>query len=116
MSKWQNYMLRVPKRAKQLRLNTTHKVYYSQTLQYLQANFKKARNRTQHTRNRQWNFAVPDIKGTKSNTFYLNVIKGWNSLPNDLKTCENICSFKKGVKRHLLQMTTDEAGRNLLFF
>ncbi len=34
-------MLRFLKRAKQLRLNTTHKIYYNQAPQYLKANFKK---------------------------------------------------------------------------
>ncbi len=88
-------MLRVPERAKQLRLNTTHKIHYNQAPQYLQANFKKARNR-QHTRKRQWNFVVPDTKGIESNTFYFNAVQEWNNLPNDFTTCENVCSFKKG--------------------
>ncbi len=34
-------MLRVPERAKQLRLNTTHKIYYKQAPLYLQENLKK---------------------------------------------------------------------------
>ncbi len=34
-------MLRVQERVKQLRLKTTHKTYYNQAPQYLQANFKK---------------------------------------------------------------------------
>ncbi len=89
-------MLRVKERAKQLRLNTAHKIYYNQVPQYLQANFKKSRDETRHTRNSQWNFVVPDVKGNKSSTFCFNAIKEWNSLPNDfIKTCENICSLKK---------------------
>ncbi len=86
-------MLSVSEKAKQLRLSTIHKIYYNQAPQYQQANFKKARNRTQHTRSRQWNFVVPDIKGTERNTFYFNAVKDWNSLPNELKSCENFCSF-----------------------
>ncbi len=108
-------MLRVPDRAQQLTLNTTHKIYYHQAPQYLKTNFKKAQDRTQHTRNSQWAFVVPDAKGNESNTFCFNGIKDWNSLPNDLKTCENICSLKKEVKTHLLQMATDEAGRDFFY-
>ncbi len=36
-------MLRVPGRTKQVKLNTTHKIYYNQAPQYLQVNFKKLR-------------------------------------------------------------------------
>ncbi len=55
-------------------------------------------NRTQQTWNRQWNFVVPVVKGTESNTLYYNAIKDFNSLPNDLKTCENICLKKRSKK------------------
>ncbi len=83
-------ILRVPatEKVKQLRLNTAHKIYYNHAPQYLQKSLKKARNRTQHTRNSQWNFVVPDVKRNESNTFYYNAIKDWNSLPNYLKTCK----------------------------
>ncbi len=88
-------MLIVPEKAKRLRFNTAHKIYCNQAPQCLQANFKKARNRTQHTRNSQWNFVVPDVKGNECNTLYFNAIKNWNSLPNDLKNCVKIYSLKK---------------------
>ncbi len=63
-----------------------------------------------------WNFAVPNVKGNESNSFFFHAIKDWNSLPDELKTCENICSFKKGVKRHLIQRTTGEAENVYVFF
>ncbi len=75
-------MLRVPERAKQLRLNTTHKIYYNEAPQYMQVNFKKARNRTQHTRSRQWNFVVPGTKRMERNTICFYAIKDWNRLSN----------------------------------
>ncbi len=56
---------------------------------------EKKRNRAQHTRSRQWNFVVPDVKGIERNTFYFNAVNYWNSLPNKLKSCEDLCSFKK---------------------
>ncbi len=108
-------ILRIPGRVKQLRLNTAHKIYYNKAPTYLMANFKKARDRTQHTRRNQWNFIVPNIKGAEGNTFYFNSTKDWNSLPEKLKNCENIASFKKEVKRHLMQMATEETDRDLLF-
>ncbi len=52
-----------------------------------------------------------NVRGIESNTFYFNAIKDWNSLPNNVKNCENIHTYKKRVNRHLLQMATEEAGR-----
>ncbi len=101
--------LKIPERVKQLRLNTTHKIYYNQFPIYLQTNFNEARDRAQHTRGSHLNFVVPNIKEAESNTFYFNAIKDWNKLPTKLKTCENIDSFKKGLKSNLLQMVTEEA-------
>ncbi len=43
-------ILRIPGRLKQLRLNTAHKIYYNQAPTYLNANFKRARDRAQSTR------------------------------------------------------------------
>ncbi len=53
------------------------------------------------------------IKGAEGKTLYFNVIHDWNRLPEKLN-CENIASFKKGVKRHL--MATEQADRDGLFF
>ncbi len=108
-------LLRVSDRAKQLRLNNAHKIFYNLAPEYLQENFVKTRNRLQHTRSSQWNFNVPNVKENESNTFYFNKTKGWNSLPNDLKNCENIHTYKKGVKSYLLQTATEEAGREYVY-
>ncbi len=93
-------MLRVSGRAKQLRLNTAHKIFYKQAPEYLQENFEKARNRQQqHARNRLWNFSVPNVKGNESNSLiFFHAVKDWNSLPDELKTCENIMFFQKRSK------------------
>ncbi len=53
--------------------------------------------------------------GIESNTFYFNAIKDWNSLPNNLKNCENTLTYKKRVKRYLLQKATEEAGREYVY-
>ncbi len=58
-------LLRIPGRVKQLRLNTAHKIYYNQAPTYLNANFKRARDRAQSTRRSEWNFIVPKIKGAR---------------------------------------------------
>jgi len=61
-------MLRVSDRAKQLRLNTEHKIFYKQAPEYLQEHFEKATNRQQHhTRSSLCNFIVPNVKGNESN-------------------------------------------------
>ncbi len=97
---------RVSDRVKQLRLYNAYNIFYNQAPGYLQENFVKTRNRLQHTRSSQWNFNVPNVKGSESNTFHLNAIKDWNSFPNNLNNCENIHTYKKGVKRYLLQTAT----------
>ncbi len=59
-------LLWVSDRAKQLRLNNAHKIFYNQAPECLQENFVKTRNRLQpHTRNSQWNFNVPNVKGNE---------------------------------------------------
>ncbi len=109
-------LLWVLDRAKQLRLNTAHKIFYNQAPEYLQEHFVKTKNRLQqHTRSSQWNFDIPNVKGNESNAFYLNSFKDRNSVPNDLKNCENIHTYKKGVKRYLLQTAKEEAGREYVF-
>ncbi len=109
-------MLRIPSRVKQLRLNTAHKIFYNKALSYLNTNFKRARDRAQSTRHSECNFTVPNIKGVEKNTFYFNAIKDWNSLPEQLKTCETVASFKIGVERHLMQKAAEEADRYFLYF
>ncbi len=77
--------------------------------------FVKTRNILQHTRSSQWKFNAPNANGIESNTFYFNPIKDWNSLPNNLKNCGNIHTYKKGVKRYLLETATEEAGKKYVF-
>ncbi len=109
-------ILKIPGRVKQIRLNTTHKIYYNQAPAYLLTSFNRARDRAQRTRGSHLNFVVPNVKGAESNTFYFNVIKDWNKLPIEVKTCENIASLIKGLKSHLLQMASGKADKDFLFF
>ena len=107
--------LRVSDRAKQIRINNTYKIFYSQAPGYFQENFVRTRDRlNQRTRGSQWNFYVPSIKGAESKTFFYHAIKDWNSLPNALKSCESIGTFKKGLKMYLLQLATEEEGREFV--
>ncbi len=103
--------LKIPERAKQLRLNTTHKIYYNQAPAYLQTNSNKARDRAQHTRGSHLNFVVPNVKRAECNTFYYNAVKDWDKLPTKLKTCENIASFKKGLIKEPPTADGDRRGR-----
>ncbi len=107
---------KIPGRVQQLRFNITHKIYYNQAPTYLQTNFSKNNDRGQHTRGSYGNFVVPNVKGAEGNTFYCSAIKDWNKLPIELKTCENIASFKKRVKKHLLQKVTEEADKDFYSF
>ncbi len=109
-------MLKIPNKAKQLRLNTAHKIFYKKAPSYLNTNFKRTRDRTHSTRHSVWNFNVPTIIGGEKNTFYFNAIRDWNSLPEKLKACENMTSFKKGVKSHLMQRAAEEAQDEFLYF
>ncbi len=64
-------MLRIPNRAKQLRLNTAaHKIFYNKAPSYLNTNFKRTSDRAQSTRRSEWNFTVPIVKGAEGSTFY----------------------------------------------
>ncbi len=108
-------LFRVSDRAKQLRLNNAHKIFYHQAPGYLQENFVKTSSRLQHTRSSQWKFNVLNVKEIESNTFYFNAIKDWNSLPTNRKNCENIHTYKKGVKKYLLQTAKEEAGREYVY-
>ncbi len=105
-------ILKIPGTVQQLRLNITHKIYNNQAPIYLQTNFSKNHDRGQHTTGRgsHGNFVVPNVKGAEGNTFYFNAIKDWSKLPMELKTCENVASFKQRVKQHLLQKATDRGG------
>ncbi len=59
---------------------------------------------------------MPSMKGIESSTFYFNAIKDWNGLPTELKNCEHLNSFKKGVKKYLLHSTATGAEREYVFF
>ncbi len=101
-------ILKIPGRVKQLRLNITHKIYYKQTL------IKRVTGHS--TRGSYGNFVVPNVKRAEGSTFYFSAIKDWNKLPIELKTCENIASFKRRLKKHLLQKAAEEADRDFVFF
>ncbi len=91
-------ILKIPGRVQQLRLNITHKIYYNQAPSYIQTNFNKNSDKGQYTRGSHGNFVVPNVEGSKGNTFYFSATKDWNKLPMELKTCENTVSFKKGLR------------------
>ncbi len=51
------------------------------------------------TRHRAYNFDIPRVTGEEKSTFYYNTIKDWNSLPDRLKACSNLLSFKAKLKQ-----------------
>ena len=97
-------ILNVENRVRQLRLNHVHKIFYNKSPPYMKNNFTKVRDCHQYfTRSSEFNFWVPPIKGQQKTTFYYNGIIDWNSLPNNLKSIQNIYDFKSKVKKYLAE-------------
>ena len=53
------------------------------------------------------------IKGIESTTFYYNGIHDWNSLPDSIKSINDLQRFKKEVKCHLIH-TSEERERRVI--
>ncbi len=95
-------MLNVDDRPKQIRLHNAHKVFSKQAPEYILVNFNKSRNRQgMNTRHRACNFYLPKVTGEETGTFYYNAIKDWNGLPDRLKVCSNLLSFKSKLKQYM---------------
>jgi len=95
-------LLNTEYRTHQLTLTMVHKIFYNTGPEYLTNNFVKLDNRSNYnTRSKKFNFFVPHVTGATAKTFFYNGLKLWNSLPPDLKSIENLDSFKRKVKFYL---------------
>ena len=95
--------LNIQNRVMQLKLNHAFKVYHNSSPKYLSDSFtKRAGAHRYNTRDSQYNFLIPRVKGQYGgNTFLFTTVKGWNALPNHIKAINNYAAFKKNVKDHL---------------
>ena len=106
--------LNIKNRVKQLRLNHAHKIYYDKCPSYLKNYFIKINEHHVHnTRSSQINYVTPKIKGIESTTFSYNGIHDWNSLPDSIKSINDLQRFKKEVKC-LLMHTSEERERRVI--
>ncbi len=109
-------LLNVEDRAKLIRLHNAHKVYYEQAPKYLMTNFNKSRNiRGMSTRHRAYNFDLPRVTGEEKCTFYYNTIKDRNGLPDRLKACSNLLSFKSKLKQCMHEAAINRSEHHYVF-
>ncbi len=110
-------VLNVEDRTQQIRLHNTHKVYCELAPKYSMTNFNKSRNRRgMNTRHRAYNFNLPRVTGEEEGTFYYNAIKDWNGLPDRLKTCSNLLSFKSKLKQCMLEAAINRPENQYVFY
>ena len=95
--------LEVDQRSKQLVLHHVHKIYHTRSNHYIRSNFDLVTDvHDYNTRNRRFNFNLPERVGSIGNSFYYNAIKHWNSLPNGVKEIGNYDHFKRKLKEYLI--------------
>jgi hypothetical protein len=91
--------LNVNDRVSQLSLNLVHSIYYNRCPEYLKSHFTKIRDLHSHnTRGSEYNFVVPVTNTITQGTYYYNVIKDWNSMPDSLRSIEDKDAFKRSLK------------------
>ena len=96
-------MLCVDDRVRQLRLNHVHNIVHNRAPNYLYHNFVSVNeHHNYNTRSRAYNMTQPVAIGKNAGSFYINAVKDWNGLPNNIKGIENKGAFKNAVKIHLL--------------
>ena len=101
-------MLCVNDRVKQLRLNHVYNIVHGNAPHYMCHNFILVnQTHSYNTRASHHNFVQPRIKGKEDGSFFVNAIKDWNNLPENVKVERGKNNFKKSVKTHLF----DEAKR-----
>ena len=80
-------------------------------------NFTKLRHCHNYTtRNSEYNFWIPPIKGQQKDTFFYNAIKDWNALPNDIKSNKNFNNFKSNVKEYLTGYYSTSPTETFLYY
>ena len=106
-------LLNVNDRVRQLRLNHIHKVYYNKSPSYLKELFKVCR--ISNLRSSNFNFVLPQNDSYVKNTFFYNATKDWNSLPDNIRSIDNIQRFKTKVK-HFLSNENDKQVNNMFIY
>ena len=88
-------MLKVEDRVSQMALNHVQYIFYNQCPSYLKEHFTKISAKHKYnTRSSSFNFHVPSINSSTSNTFYYNAILVWNGLPDRIKEIKTIIILK----------------------
>ena len=80
--------LNICNRVKQLRLYHVYNIFNNKSPEYMHTNFK-INISLYGTRSINSNLCIPPIKGGESTTFFYSGIKDWNSLPDQIKSCNN---------------------------
>ena len=109
-------LLNVENRAKQLRLNHMHKIFYNKCPPYLSYNFIRRENMKYKTRSSTYCFSIPSVNNVSKQTFLYNGIKDWNSIPEKIKLVKNMNSFKSSVRKYLQDKQTTECQNSFLFY
>ena len=96
--------LNICNRVKQLRLNHIYNIFNNKSPEYMHKIFKINTCISLYgTRSSNSNFYIPPIKGGESTTFFYSGIIDWNSLPDQIKSCNNKNSFKINVNKFLME-------------
>ncbi len=71
-----------------------------------------------NTRHGAYTFDLPRVTGEEKGTFYYNAIKDWNGLPDGLRVCSNLMSFKSKLKQYCICKRLQSVGQktNTLYF
>ncbi len=69
-----------------------------------------------NTRHRTYNFDLPRVTGEEKGTFYYNGVKDWNGLPDRLKTCSNLLSFKSKFKQCMLEAAINRSENQYVIY
>jgi hypothetical protein len=94
--------LNICNRVKQL--NHIYNIFNNKSPEYMHKIFKINTCISLYgTRSSNSNFYIPPIKGGESTTFFYSGIIDWNSLPDQIKSCDNKNSFKINVNKFLME-------------
>ena len=100
--------LSVPDRVKYFKLLHIFRIRHSLAPRYLMSNFKAVSDaHTHNTRGSSFNYSISKELSLSPSTFSYTAIKAWNSLPNSLKSIDNLALFKRRLKEYFLSEYTD---------
>lgn len=102
-------------RAKQIILNHMFNVIHGTAPSYLCQNFQLLHHRYV-TRNSQYNFFVPRVKGIDQANFSYQGVKAWNSLPESIKAITSKQLFKRKVKQHLVSQAHAVEDNDFIYY